>query len=106
MAGSNDTYAEQYRLAGEEWVEHDAAARMLEESKSVIFSQMMSKHSDIPVSRAEHQVRSSSDWQEYIQKMVDARTNANAAKVNLRYAEMKFFEWQSASATARAERKL
>jgi len=106
MDGNNEPYSEQYRLAGEEWVADDSAARLLEETKSVVFSQLVNKQGDMPVSRAEHAVRSSDEWHEFITKMVEARTKANAAKVYLRYAEMKFFEWQSANANARAERRL
>lgn len=106
MDGNNDNFAEKYRLAGEAWVADDSAARLLEETKSVVFSQMVSKQGDMPVSRAEHAVRSSDDWRDFISKMVEARTKANAAKVELRYSEMKFLEWQSAAATARAERRL
>jgi len=103
----NITLAEEYRLAGEAWVAEDSAARLLEETKSVVFSQMVSNQGkDLPVSRAEHAVRSSEDWKEFIEKMVTQRTKANAAKINLRYAEMRFYEMQSHEATARAERRL
>ena len=106
MDGNNESYSEQYRLAGENWVADDSAARIMEETKNVVFSQMVNKQGDMPVSRAEHAVRSSDEWHEFITKMVEARTKANAAKVYLRYAEMRFFEWQSANANARAERRL
>ncbi len=104
--GGNENCAEHYRLAGMEWVEADAAARILEETKTVIFSQMMSKHSDMPVSRAEHLVRGSTEWHEWVHNMVEQRTKANAAKIELRYREMKFMEHQSHAATARAERRM
>ena len=82
--GDNEPYSEQYRLAGEEWVADDAAARLREETKSIVFSQLVGKQGDMPVSRAEHAVRSSDEWHEFVTKMVEARTKANAAKVYLR----------------------
>jgi hypothetical protein len=102
----NDTFAEQYRLAAEKWVAEDSAARLLEETKSLCFSQMVAKQGEIPVSRAEHNVRSSNEWRTWVVNMVEQRSNANAAKVEMRYMEMKFFEQQSESATARSERRM
>lgn len=84
----------------------DSAARMLEETKSAVFSQMVGKQGDMPVSRAEHNVRASADWHDFLKNMVEQRTKANAAKVELKYLEMKFYERQSADATARAERRM
>jgi len=104
--GGNDNFAEAYRLAGEAWVAEDTAARLLEESKHIVFSQLVGKKGDMPVSRAEHAVRGSDDWQDFINKMVEARSKANAAKIELRYREMRFYERQSTEATARAERRL
>jgi len=78
----------------------------LEETKSLCFSQMVAKQGDIPVSRAEHNVRSSPEWHDWIVGMVDQRSKANAAKVEMRYTEMKFMERQSMDATARSERRL
>lgn len=104
--GNNYSFAEEYRLAAEAWVAEDSAARMLEETKSLCFSQMVAQQGDIPVSRAEHKVRSSPEWEEWVKKMVEQRTKANAAKVELRYHEMKFMERQSMEATARSERRM
>ena len=105
-AGDNETYAEHYRLAGQEWVAEDSAARLLEETKSIVFSQLVGKQGDMPVSRAEHNVRGSEEWRDFVTNMVEARTKANAAKVEMRFREMKFMERQSIDATARAERRL
>jgi len=102
----NISLAEEYRLAGEAWVAEDSAARLLEETKSVVFSQLVSKQGDIPVSRAEHKVRGSYEWHDWVENMVKQRTKANAAKIELRYAEMRFYEMQSHEATQRAERRL
>lgn len=102
----NYSYAEEYRLAAEKWVAEDSAARLTEESKTSVFSQMVGKQGDMPVSRAEHNVRSSQEWHEYIKNMVEQRTKANMAKVEMRYLEMKYMERQSMEATARAERRM
>jgi hypothetical protein len=98
--------SEQFRLAAKEWVELDAAASMLEECKSAILSQMMADEGDIPVSRAEMNVRATREWREYIGKMVKAREKANLAKVKLKWIDMRFTEQNSREATARAEMRL
>ena len=102
----NNNLAEHFRLAGEQWVAEDSAARLLEETKQIVFSQYVKEQGDMPVSRAEHNVRSSEKWHEFIVKMVEQRSKANAAKIELRFREMRFYEMQSNEATARAERRL
>lgn len=94
---------EQYRVAAEEWVDLDAAARMLEETKTAVMAQKQSALGDIPVNRAEQMVKSSRDWLDHLAKMVDARTKANEARVKLKYLEMKYYERQGMDANRRAE---
>ena len=60
----------------------------------------------LPVTTAERNVKASSAWRDYLKEMVEARTKANLAKVEMRYAEMRFFEKQGKDASARAEIKL
>ena len=103
---SDQPLSEKFRLAAKEWVAEDAAANMLEESKSAYLSQKMAALGDMPVSRAEMEVKASADWREYIRQMVEAREKANLSKVKLEWLRMRFNEWQSAEATKRAEMKL
>jgi hypothetical protein len=98
--------SEQYRIVAKRWVDADAAASLLEESKSSFLAKMMSEHGDMPVSRAEMNVKSSVEWQEYIKSMVEARQKAALLKVQLEYIRMRFSEEQSYEATKRAEMKL
>ena len=98
--------SEQFRLAAKEWVDKDAAANLMEETKSAVLSQRMAALGDMPVSKAEMTVKASQEWREFIEGMVSARKEANLAKVKCEWVRMKFSEWQSAEANARAERKL
>ena len=98
--------SEKYRLAAKEWCELDAAANLLEETKSAFLSQKMAALGDMPVSKAEMKVKASAEWREFIESMVAARKAANLAKVKLEWVRMKFSEWQSAEANSRAERRL
>jgi hypothetical protein len=98
--------SEQFRLAAKDWVEKDSAANMLEETKSAILSQRMAALGDMPVSKAEMAVKASEEWRDFIERMVSARTAANLAKMKMEFIRMRFSEWQSKEATARAERKM
>lgn len=99
-------WSEQFRIVAKNWVELDGAARMLEETKSAVLSQKMKQLGDKPAAHAERDVKSSPEWEDFIKRMVDARTAANLAKVKMEYVRMKFSEWNSMDATARAEMRL
>lgn len=103
---SNLPLSEQYRLAAKEWVELDAAASLLEETKSAVLSQKMAACGDVPVNRAELQVKASPEWASHLMKMTEARRKANLSKVKLEWIRMRFSEQQSHEATKRAEMKL
>lgn len=103
---SNLPWAEQYRLIGKNWAGLNAAASILEETKTAVLAQRMLTYPDLPVSRAEMIVKGSADWADFLQKMVAAREAANVGMVEREYAKMKFTEWNSAEANARAEIKL
>lgn len=98
--------SELYRLAAKEWVEKEKAASLLEESKTSVLSQKMLALGEMPVSRAEMHVKASPDWHDYIRSMVEARAEANLAKVKMKWTELLFAEWQSADANARRERQM
>ena len=98
--------SEQYRIVAKKWVDADGAANMLEETNSAVLSKMMVNLGDMPVSKAEMQVKASDAWREHITQMVEARSQASLLKVQMEYIRMKFHEWQSHAANRRAEMKL
>ena len=98
--------SEQFRLVAKKWVDADSAASLLEETKSAVLARMMAGQGDMPVNRAELNVKSSEEWFEFITDMVKAREKAAMLKVQLEYIRMKFHEWQSHAANRRAEMKL
>jgi hypothetical protein len=98
--------SEQYRLAAKEWCELDAAANILEETKSAVLSSRMVALGDMPVSKAEMQVKASDEWREFIESMVTSRKEANLAKVKCEWLRMRFQEWSSQQANERAEKRL
>lgn len=104
--GHNLPISEQYRLIAKRWVDADAAASLLEETKSAFLARLMLRQGDMPVSRAEMQVKGSDEWTDYITKMVRAREQAALLKAQMEYLKMKFSEELSNGATRRAEMKL
>ena len=98
--------SEQFRIVARQWVDDDKAAKILEESKSAVLSQMMLKEGDIPVSKAEMRVKGSTEWQDYLDKMVNARADANLRKLHMDYLRMKEREADRDDWNARSERKM
>jgi len=98
--------SEQYRVIAKKWCDADAAANLLEETKSAVLAKMMVAHGQMPVSKAEMLVKASDEWNDYIEKMVRAREQAALLKAQLEYIRMKFQERSSAEANKRAEMKL
>lgn len=103
---ANLPWSEQYRIVAKQWVDANAAAEFREEMKSATLSRLMVKQGDVPVSRAEMNVKAGDEWGEYLEQMTDARKSANLLKVQLEYLRMKFSEWQSHEATKRTEARL
>jgi hypothetical protein len=103
---ANQPISEQYRIIAKKWVDADSAANLLEETKSAFLAKMMASLGDMPVSKAEMQVKASDEWSDYIGKMVRAREQAALLKAQMTYIQMKFQEWQSSTATRRAEMRL
>lgn len=98
--------SEQFRIVAKDWCALDAAANLLEETKSAVLAQRMAALGDMPVSKAEMQVKASTDWHEHIAKICEAREQANLKKVQLEYLRMKHMEWQALNANARHEARL
>jgi len=106
----NLPYSEQFRVVAKQWVDADAAATLLEYTKSAILSERMQalirSEPGLALNRAEASVKASEEWRDWVAGMVEARKKANLLKVQLEYLRMKFNEWQSHEATKRTEARL
>jgi hypothetical protein len=103
---NNRRSSDRFQEAGEAWVAADAKARLLEESKTTVLAQMQVKLGDMPVTRAEQIVKASPEWESHIHKMVQAKTEANLAKINLEVMRMRHSEDMSDAANERIMSKL
>ena len=106
MNTNEDDWAERYRQAGISWADLEAAASILEDTKSAVLAQRMAELGDMPVNRAENTIKATPRWREHVESIVEARKKANAAKVELEYARMKFQQRMNFDANNRAEMKL
>jgi hypothetical protein len=98
---SNEPISLQYGRLGEAWADAEAAARAMEEAKTSVLAQRMMSLGDMPVSKAEMQVKASKEWQEYIRSLGAARTKANKLKIQLEVLRMRHSEWINQTATER-----
>lgn len=107
---SNEPVSEQYRIVAKKWTEAEAAASLLEDTKSAMLStkirQLIESEPGIALNRAEAEVKASAEWREWIESMIEARKKANLLKVQLEYLRMRHSEWQSLEASKRAEMRL
>ena len=102
----NRPWSEIYRDAGEDWADKEAAAQLLEDTKSAYMAQWCAEQGDIPVNRAEQIVKSSPRWTAHVTQIVEARKEANKAKVRLESIKMRAMESQARDANYRAEMRL
>ena len=98
--------SEEFRLVAKSWVDAEAAAQLLEDTKSSVLAQMILKQGDIAHNKAETAVKASEDWRDHVARIVEARREANMRKVHLEHIRMKFSEWQSVNANLRHEARL
>lgn len=102
----NRPWSEIYRVAAERWVDLEAAASLLEETKTSVMAQKQAALGDMAVNRAEQTIKASRTWMEHLEKIVAARKAANHAKVNMDVIKMQVWENNNRDANARAEMKL
>jgi len=102
--------SEQFRIVSKQWVDAEAAASLLEDTKSSMLSQriqaLIRAEPGLAINRAEATVKASDEWGDWITGMIEARKKANLLKVQLEYLRMRAGEQASYEATKRAEMKL
>lgn len=98
-------WPEQYRVAAKEWVDKNAAADLLEQTKTATFAEKTQPliESGMAVNKAETQIKASDDWHTYLEEMVAARKAADFARVKLEYIRMKFKQQEGKNYAVRAE---
>lgn len=98
--------AERYRVTAKEWAEAEAAAGLLEETKSAVLAELSLQAGGTSIAGADRIARASPAWREHLTAMIEARRVANLKKVHLKYLEMIFYTRQGADADRRAELRM
>ena len=118
--------SEKFRIVAKQWAEANAAAKLLEETRQSVFSRLVMNRREErlaavdaknvtgkkpwtdagSVATCEHIARASDEYQEHVYEMCKARAKADLLRVQMKYLEMVFSEWQSSDANARRERQM
>jgi hypothetical protein len=102
--------SELYREAAQTWVALDAAARVLENTKSAIYSQkvlnLLAEFPHYSVAKAELKVKGSDAWLVHLDAIDRARTKANEAKIEVDFRKMQSMEQNSKEAYERQELRM
>ncbi len=110
MSQSNEPLPEQWHAAALACADAEAAAQILEESRTSVLAERVSSllkaDPKLSIARAETEVRASIPWHDYIEGMVRARTKANKLRVERDYIRMKFQVWISETADHRIGARL
>ena len=91
---------------GELWADCNAAADLLEETRSTLLAKITKEHLDQPAWKAEALSRADMRLEEHIKAMVDARRLSNLAKVRYDGARALGEFIRSAESTRRAEMQI
>lgn len=104
----NRPLSEVFEDVATQWVDADAAASLLEDTKSSYLSQMMQEYigAGYAVNKAEATVKASMEWRDYVEKTIQARKHANILKVRMQTIKMRFQEQSSEEATERVKARL
>lgn len=90
---------------GEDWADANAAAELLEETKKVLLAQLMLASEASSMAAKESYALSDPSYKIHINRMVEARKEANKAKVRYISAQAWFEAKRTESANERAANK-
>ena len=91
---------------GEEWADQNAAADILEETKTALLSELKTYSMEKSDAAKETEAKANPKFREHLEAMVEARRIANRAKVNYEAAKTWTDLLRTKEANLRAEMKL
>ena len=103
MAFNPNEIAERMRLAGEEWSDLDAAANMLEETRNSVLAELINQSKGGSIAAKESEALADPAYKLHITNMVNARKEANRARVKYDTARAWVELVRTSEATKRAE---
>jgi hypothetical protein len=103
MAFSPNEIAERMRLAGEEWSDLDCAANLLEESRKSVLAELVNQSKGSSIAAKESEALADPAYKLHITNMVNARRDANRARVRYDTAKAWVELVRTSEATKRQE---
>lgn len=97
----SDIYKEIVTL-GEAWADANAAAELLEETKCILVSQLMSETEGSSIAAREAAARRNPKYEEHIKSMVEARRRANRMRARHEAMKINAEMWRTEQANERA----
>jgi hypothetical protein len=103
MNWTPETLAEELTKRGEDWADKNAAADALEEAKKTLLAQITLSWPQDSMAKSEAKAKATIDYIRHVESMVEARKQANRARV--RYDSIRSFVemWRTHESTRRAE---
>ena len=95
--------AERMRLAGEEWSDLDAAANMLEETRKSVLAELVNQSKGGSIAAKESEALANPAYKLHLTNMVNARREANRARVKYDTSKMWVELVRTSEATKRQE---
>lgn len=103
MSFDPNLIAERMRLAGEEWSDLDCAANLLEESRKSVLAELVNQSKGGSIAAKESEALADPAYKLHITNMVNARRDANRARVRYDTAKAWVELVRTSEATKRAE---
>ena len=99
---------EEWRLLAKQWVAAQSRADEFDEGRKMLMDELTLAlvKDGMPVGRAEKEARISDQFKSYMRKAHDAKREANDLRIDMKNAEMAYWERNNAEATERAERRM
>lgn len=106
MNWTPETLAEELTKRGNDWADKNAAADLLEENKKTLLAELTLQWPQDSMVKAEARAKADCRYRQHIELMVEARRQANKARVS--YDSIRAFEgmWRTKESTLRAEMSL
>jgi hypothetical protein len=95
--------AENYRLKAEAWAIADGEARRLEEMRKIVLSEIKSRSDKKTEAAKETAALASAEYRRCVMEGVEARTQANILKGEVKALELSLEIWRTRESTKRAE---
>ena len=97
-------HVERWRLRAAEWLDAQQAADLLRETKNDVFAEIKSRQDGKSEAERDRLARTSDEWREFRNEMIEAESQARRLRMRMKYEEMLFDAWRTEAANARQEK--